>query len=152
MMIGPSAPNGPPVPIEIAEESGFRTATLGCIRLPPIRIASIASGMPWPRIFSEPNRAIKPMTSPPSAGASTIQSARTGVRQRNVLGAEVAEPDEIGDKRNQLRPAPRRPRHRRADDQRHADQQQHAAIRREIAELAARTREAAGHVGGLAHG
>ena len=29
MMIGPSAPNGPPVPIEIAEESGFSTATLG---------------------------------------------------------------------------------------------------------------------------
>ena len=27
MMIGPSAPNGPPVPIEIAEESGLSTAT-----------------------------------------------------------------------------------------------------------------------------
>ena len=54
MMIGPSAPNGPPEPIEIADESGFSTATRGCIRLPPIRIASIASGMPWPRIRSEP--------------------------------------------------------------------------------------------------
>ena len=29
MMIGPSAPNGPPVPIEIAEERGFRSATCG---------------------------------------------------------------------------------------------------------------------------
>ncbi len=46
MMIGPSAPNGPPVPIEIADDSGLRIATFGCIRLPPIRIASIASGMP----------------------------------------------------------------------------------------------------------
>ena len=27
MMIGPSAPNGPPLPIEIAEETGFRIAT-----------------------------------------------------------------------------------------------------------------------------
>ena len=27
MMIGPSAPNGPPVPIEIAEETGLSTAT-----------------------------------------------------------------------------------------------------------------------------
>ena len=35
MMIGPSAPNGPPVPIEIADESGLRTATLGSIRLRP---------------------------------------------------------------------------------------------------------------------
>ena len=46
MMIGPSAPNGPPEPIEIAEESGLSTATRGWMRLPPIRIASIASGMP----------------------------------------------------------------------------------------------------------
>ena len=76
MMIGPSAPNGPPVPIEIAEDRGLSTATLGDIRLPPIRIASIASGMPWPRIFSDPNRAMKPITSPPSTGAATIQGAR----------------------------------------------------------------------------
>ena len=54
MMIGPSAPNGPPDPIEIADDSGLSTATLGCIRLLPIKIASIASGMPCPRIRSEP--------------------------------------------------------------------------------------------------
>ena len=29
MMIGPSAPNGPPVPMEIAEDSGFSIATFG---------------------------------------------------------------------------------------------------------------------------
>lgn len=68
MMIGPSAPNGPPVPIEMADDSGLRTATFGWRRLPPMRIASIASGMPWPRIFSEPKRAIRPMTSPSRAG------------------------------------------------------------------------------------
>ena len=54
MMIGPSAPNGPPEPIEIADDSGFSSATFGSTRLPLIRIASIASGMPWPRMRSEP--------------------------------------------------------------------------------------------------
>src|SRR5262245_10589664 len=29
MMIGPSAPNGPPEPIEIADEIGFNTASFG---------------------------------------------------------------------------------------------------------------------------
>ena len=54
--------------MEMAEDSGFRSATFGCIRLRPMRIASIASGMPWPRIFSEPNRAIKPMIRQPTTG------------------------------------------------------------------------------------
>ncbi len=47
-MIGPSAPNGPPVPMLIALEIGFSTASRGCTWLPLIRIRSIASGMPWP--------------------------------------------------------------------------------------------------------
>ena len=46
MIIGPSAPNGPPEPIEIAVETGLRTVTLGSIRLLLIRIASSASGIP----------------------------------------------------------------------------------------------------------
>ena len=54
MMIGPSAPNGPPEPMEIAEESGFRTASFGSTRLSLMRIASIASGMPCPRMRSDP--------------------------------------------------------------------------------------------------
>ncbi len=54
MMIGPSAPNGPPLPIEMADESGLSTATFGCMRARPIRIASSASGMPCPRMRSEP--------------------------------------------------------------------------------------------------
>ena len=54
MMIGPSAPNGPPEPIEIADESGLRKATRGSTRLPLMRIDSIASGMPCPRMRSEP--------------------------------------------------------------------------------------------------
>ena len=76
MMMGPSAPNGPPVPIEMAEEIGLSTATLTDMRLPPIRMASMASGMPCPRIFSDPKRAIAPMTRPPTTGTRTIQGVR----------------------------------------------------------------------------
>ena len=54
MMIGPSAPNGPPLPITMPDDSGLSTATFGDMRLLPNRIASIASGMPCPRIFSDP--------------------------------------------------------------------------------------------------
>jgi hypothetical protein len=54
MMIGPSAPNGPPLPMEMADDSGFRIARRGGTRLPLMRIDSIASGIPWPRMRSEP--------------------------------------------------------------------------------------------------
>ena len=54
MMIGPSAPNGPPLPIEMAADSGLRRATRGSTRLPRIRIDSSASGIPWPRMRSDP--------------------------------------------------------------------------------------------------
>jgi len=76
MMIGPSAPNGPPDPIEIADESGLRIATFGSTRLWRIRIASIASGMPWPRIFSEPYRAIRPTSNAPITGTTTTYGPR----------------------------------------------------------------------------
>ena len=90
MMIGPSAPNGPPEPIEMADESGLSTATLGCIRLRPIRIASIASGMPWPRIRSEPYRAISPMIRPPEHRHQHRGPAQRVVRRRCVAGARAA--------------------------------------------------------------
>jgi hypothetical protein len=38
----------------------FEHSQFGSMRLPRVRIASIASGMPWPRIFSDPNRASTP--------------------------------------------------------------------------------------------
>ena len=53
-MIGPSAPNGPPVPIAIAADVGLRNVIFSGIRLSLVRICSIASGMPWPRIAREP--------------------------------------------------------------------------------------------------
>ena len=54
MMIGPSAPKGPPDPMAMAAEIGLSTATRGSTRAPFSRMASMASGMPWPRILSEP--------------------------------------------------------------------------------------------------
>jgi hypothetical protein len=76
MMIGPSAPNGPPDPIEMADDSGFNTATFGSTRLPLIRIASMASGIPCPRIRSDPYLAMIPMTSAPTTGTSTTKGPR----------------------------------------------------------------------------
>ena len=53
-MIGPSAPNGPPVPIEIAAESGFSNVTRAGMRLSFRSTCSIASGMPCPRMAFDP--------------------------------------------------------------------------------------------------
>jgi hypothetical protein len=39
-------------------------------------MASIASGMPWPRIRSDPNRAITPMISAPTIGTTTTNAPR----------------------------------------------------------------------------
>jgi hypothetical protein len=44
-IIDPSAPNGPPVPIEIAAEIGLRKVTMGFILLSLVNTCSIASGM-----------------------------------------------------------------------------------------------------------
>jgi hypothetical protein len=46
MMIGPSAPNGPPVPIVSADAIGFNNATRAGIMLSFLRIAWMASGIP----------------------------------------------------------------------------------------------------------
>ena len=53
-MIGPSAPNGPPVPMATAAESGFRNVMRGGMRLWLVSTCSIASGMPCPRMAFEP--------------------------------------------------------------------------------------------------
>jgi hypothetical protein len=74
MMMGPSAPKGPPEPIEIALESGFKIATFGSTLLPLIRMASIASGIPCPRMRSDPYRAMNPIISAPAIGTRTSQS------------------------------------------------------------------------------
>ncbi len=69
-MIGPSAPKGPPVPIAMAAETGFATAARGEIRLWRTRIASMASGIPWPRMTGD-HRARSETRRPPVTAATT---------------------------------------------------------------------------------
>ena len=69
-MIGPSAPNGPPVPIATAADVGFARAARGAIRLWRVSTASIASGMPWPRITGA-HLASSETTSPPAVAVTT---------------------------------------------------------------------------------
>jgi hypothetical protein len=73
-MIGPSAPNGPPVPMAIEAETGFATATRGEIRLSFTRTDSIASGIPWPRMAGA-HRARTATSSPPVTAATTSRGA-----------------------------------------------------------------------------
>jgi len=75
-MIGPSAPNGPPVPMAIAAESGLRKVIRAGIRLRPNRICSIASGIPCPRIAADPYRAITPTINPPITGINITYGPR----------------------------------------------------------------------------
>jgi hypothetical protein len=63
-MIGPSAPNGAPVPIATAADVGFAIAARGEIRLWRVRTAPIASGMPCPRMTGD-QRASTDTTRPP---------------------------------------------------------------------------------------
>ena len=53
-MMGPSAPNGPPVPMAMADEIGLKKVTAGETLLSPYSTRSMASGIPWPRIAAEP--------------------------------------------------------------------------------------------------
>jgi hypothetical protein len=79
-MIGPSAPNGPPVPIATAADVGLATAARGWMRLCLERIASIASGIPWPRMTGD-HFASNATTSPPATAAGT--SVQSGWKLRS---------------------------------------------------------------------
>ena len=68
-MIGPSAPKGPPVPMATAADSGFASAARGEMRLWRRRMASIASGMPWPLMTGD-HRASVATTSAPATAAT----------------------------------------------------------------------------------
>lgn len=75
-MIGPSAPNGPPAPIEMAEESGLRNVNRAGMRLWLTSTCSIASGIPCPRIALEPYLAMIPITIAPITGTPMTQGPK----------------------------------------------------------------------------
>ena len=60
IMIGPSAPNGPPEPIAIAAEIGFSTAIFGCTSRRSAGSPRSPPGIPWPRILSDPKSRHQP--------------------------------------------------------------------------------------------
>jgi hypothetical protein len=75
-MIGPSAPNGPPVPIANAEDTGLSQVMRAGMLDSLVRICSIASGMPCPWIAREPQRAMIPASRPPMAGIRMTQAPK----------------------------------------------------------------------------
>ena len=72
-MIGPSAPKGPPVPMAMAAERGLASAARGLIRLCLVSTASMASGMPWPRMIGD-QTASSDTTSPPPIAATSSRA------------------------------------------------------------------------------
>lgn len=71
-MIGPSAPNGLPVPIATTADSGLATAARGEMRACFWVTASIVSGMPCPRITGD-HRASRATTNAPTVATTTIR-------------------------------------------------------------------------------
>ena len=90
--------------------------------------------MPWPRIFSEPKRAISPMTSPPSAGVSTVQMPGTAVAGDRLAKEKRPNQARLVVKRDQFHQYPGRAGAGGSDDYRHADENQHAPVGAKVAE------------------
>ena len=93
-MIGPSAPNGAPVPMAIAAEIGLAIAVRGATRLCLVSTASIASGMPWPRITGAhlARRLISraPATAATNSGQPGSQRRRAAAAWWRVRGTATA--------------------------------------------------------------
>ena len=62
--------------MEIADESGFNTATFGSDPALPQQDRPHILQLPWPRIFGDLYRAISPMTRAPAAGTRMTQAPR----------------------------------------------------------------------------
>src|SRR5690606_37672443 len=86
--IGPSAPKGPPLPIAIAAEIGFKNIILQGILLSLVKICSIASGIPWPRIALDPYRAINPTINPPMTGIGITHHPQFGAFAGSIKSNE----------------------------------------------------------------
>src|SRR5690349_18890376 len=110
MMIGPSAPNGPPEPIEIAAESGFRTARRGPARAPRGWGGASPAGKAGPRKGGG-----EAGLDTAAADQDRLERFRNAVTA-NAIGAVAGdEPDEeCAQGRDEQEPAPERMRVERA--------------------------------------
>ena len=134
-MIGPSAPNGPPVPMLTALEIGLSTASRGSMRLPRSRIVSIASGMPWPRIRSEPIARHHPHDQPADDRHQHAERPEDAVVGTCRARGERAGVGEVRDQRDQVEQPKRQQRDGGADQQREPGQHEDRSRNREVAEL-----------------
>lgn len=132
-MIGPSAPNGPPLPIEIADDNGLSSATFGDSRLPPIRMASIASGIPCPRILGT-EASHQADHEPAQRRSCDHPGVALDPGKRKIVYTERVKPDQIGGQRDHVQQQPRRKRAANTDKRRHGDQDEDAPIGRKITE------------------
>ena len=128
-MIGPSAPNGPPVPIAIAAETGFAMAVRGAIRLCLVRTASIASGIPWPRMIGA-HFAIRPTSSPPVTATTRIHGLRCRCVNDGSVQADPVEEHEVRDQRDEVHEHVRGRAGHHADERGQTAQQEHSTRRR----------------------
>ena len=106
-MIGPSAPNGPPVPMAIADDSGLAMAVRGAMRLCRTSTASIASGMPWPRITGAHN-AINVTTALPATAATITHGLRWSSLKSGRVPPPAVEQEEVGEQGDEVQQHPRR--------------------------------------------
>ncbi len=140
MMIGPSAPNGPPDPIEIADESGFKIATRGSTRLPRSRdrfdrfgnaVTANALGA-IARHHADDERA--------DDGNEHRPVPEVILRGRDGLDARALEEEDVREERDHPKQRDRDVRRDHADEDRQARDGNDARCGGEIAELFRRTR------------
>ena len=143
-MIGPSAPNGPPVPIEMAEESGFRIATFG---LDPAAADQDRLERLGDAVAADLRRAVARHRADDEAAGDRHRDApeRRGGSPagETARGREAAEEGQVGDDRDQPDERLGDEGAHDADEQRRGREDQDARVGRIIAE--------AGVVGRLRH-
>ena len=136
MMIGPSAPNGPPEPIEIADDSGFRIATLASSRRAPEQ----------DRLDRLGNAVAADLLAAVARHQADDQRAdhrhhHRGKPERRILQLqigerELAEIGDVGGKPDQLQQRDAGKQRRRGDHHGYGGNGQHARVGREIPEMA----------------
>ena len=112
MMMGPSAPNGPPLPMEMADDSGFRMASRGCHAA---AIDQDRFDRFWNAVSADSFRAVSRHQSDDQRAADRHQNrpdAQMIAGWRDQRGVPAAEIEQIGEKTDQPQ---QRPGHNGAD-------------------------------------
>ena len=105
-MIGPSAPNGPPDPIEIADDSGFRIAKprLHFASIDQNRFQRFRNPVPANPLGTVPRH--KPDDESPAHGHQDREPAQMVSRRGSKRGTQLSEVEEIGEEADQPQQRP----------------------------------------------